>query len=269
MKHAIAFWCFNLEGEKWSVEKTCEVANKLGCTALELIDPEHWNTLKQHGLICSLSFNGMPSLFVEGFNNTAHHERLVGLMTSRIDECVQFNCPNIIAFVGYKYRTADDPQSGEIPKDEAFENCVAGLKQITPYAEQKGVTICLEHLNTRDDSHPMKGHPGYQGDDLDLVAKIIREVDSSRLKLLFDVYHVQVMHGDIIRRLDENQDILGYVHVAGNPGRGVPDSTQEINYRPVVAKLKEVGYEGFIGQEFIPTGDPLEQLRQSIEICTA
>ena len=113
----------------------------------------------------------------------------------------------------------------------------------------------------------MKGHPGYQGDDLDYVASIIRRVDSPALKLLFDIYHVQIMHGDVIRRLEEHQDILGHVHAAGNPGRGELDDCQEINYPPIMRKLLELGYDGYVGQEFLPTRDPLEGLTEAVQLC--
>ena len=144
---------------------------------------------------------------------------------------------------------------------------MAGFKKIVGYAEKKKVNLCIEHLNTRDDSHPMKGHPGYQGDDLDWLAAILRKVGSPRLRLLFDVYHVQIMHGDVIRRLEQTKDILGHVHTAGNPGRGELDDTQEINYPPIMRKLLEIKYTGYVGQEFIPTRNPLEGLRQAMKLC--
>ena len=128
--------------------------------------------------------------------------------------------------------------------------------ELAGHAEKRGVTICLEHLNTRDSTHPMKGHPGYQGDDLDWVADIVRRVDSPRVKLLFDIYHVQIMHGDVIRRLEECRDIIGHVHTAGNPGRGELDDGQEIQYIPIMRKLLDIQYTGYVGQEFIPTRDP-------------
>ena len=113
----------------------------------------------------------------------------------------------------------------------------------------------------------MKGHPGYQGDDLDYVASIIRRVDSPGLKLLFDIYHVQVMHGDVIRRLEENKDILGHIHTAGNPGRCELDDLQEINYPAIMRKLLKLGYDGYVGHEFLPTRDPLAGLTEAVQLC--
>jgi len=144
---------------------------------------------------------------------------------------------------------------------------VKGLKQIAGHAEKKGVTICLEQLNSRDSSNPMKGHPGYQGDDVDYVAGILRRVGSDRVKMLFDIYHVQIMNGDVIRRIEECKDLIGHVHTAGNPGRGELDNNQEINYPPIMRKLLEIGYEGWVGQQFVPTRDPLEGLREAVALC--
>jgi hydroxypyruvate isomerase len=184
-----------------------------------------------------------------------------------IDKCADAKFPNVIAFNGYKWRDAEDPKSGEISLEEGAANCVKGLKKLAAKAEEKGVTVCLEHLNTRDDSHPMKGHPGYQGDDLDYVADIIRQVDSPRVKLLFDIYHVQVMNGDVIRRIEQNKDIIGHVHTAGCPGRAELDDAQEIFFPPIMKKLLDIKYDGYVGQEFIPTRDALAGLTQAVKLC--
>jgi hydroxypyruvate isomerase len=205
--------------------------------------------------------------FMRGVNNPRYHEEVIQRTKKVIDACAEAGFPAVIAFTGYQYVKAEDPKSGLITRDEGHKNSVKALKVLAPYAEKKKVTVCLEHLNTRDSSHPMKGHPGYQGDDLDWVAGILRQVGSPRVKLLFDVYHVQIMHGDLIRRLEQNKDLLGHVHTAGNPGRGELDDRQEINYAAVMRKLVELKYAGFVGQEFIPTRKPLEGLRQAVEVC--
>lgn len=173
----------------------------------------------------------------------------------------------MIAFTGYKWRDADDPTSGEIDPEEGARNCVAGLKQLASYAEKQKVTVCIEMLNTRDDSHPMKGHPGYQGDNLDYVADIVRRVGSERVKLLFDIYHVQVMDGDIIRRINQYADLIGHVHTAGNPGRCELNGDQEINFAACMRALLKSGYDGFVGHEYIPVGDPWQGLVQAVSLC--
>jgi hydroxypyruvate isomerase len=244
------------------------VARQLGCVSVEICEPKSWPTLRRYGLTCAIAPNGMPGApFKRGFNNPAHRAELLARTRETIDQCAAAGVPSVIAFVGYKWRNADDPASGEIRLEEGIANSVAGLKEIAGYAERKGVNVCVEHLNSRDHSHPMKGHFGYQGDDLDRVAEIIRRVGSPRVKLLFDIYHVQIMHGDLIRRLEQTKDILGHVHTAGNPGRGELDENQEILYPPLMKKLLEMGYTGYVGQEFIPTRNPLDGLRQAVRLC--
>jgi hydroxypyruvate isomerase len=268
IKQSIVFWCFNARGEKWDAEKTCSIAKELGVPSIEVIGPEHWPVLKKHGLICALAPNGMPGApFMRGFNNTAFHAENLERTGKIIDQCAEAKFPSVISFFGYKWVNPEDPKSGEISRDDAFANCVKGLKELAKHAEKKNVTVCVEHLNTRDGSDPMKGHPGYQGDDLDWCASVIRKVGSPRIKLLFDIYHVQIMHGDVIRRMESVKDLIGHVHTAGVPGRGELDDTQEINYPPILKKLLDIGYTGYVGQEFIPTRNPLEGLKQAVKWC--
>jgi hydroxypyruvate isomerase len=268
IKQSIVFWCFNTAGEMWSLERTCQVAQELGCRSVEIVPPEDWGMLKKYNLTCAIAPNGMPGMpFKKGFNNPRYHEEVTGRLRKMIDSCAEAHVPSVIAFSGYKWRDADDPKSGEISKQEGADNCVKGLRAIVGHAEKRGVTICMEHLNTRDSSHPMKGHPGYQGDDLDWMAGIIRRVGSPRLKLLFDIYHVQIMHGDLIRRIEQCRDIIGHIHTAGNPGRAELDDRQEIQYPAVMRKLLEIKYDGYVGQEFIPTRNPREGLRQAVRLC--
>jgi hydroxypyruvate isomerase len=268
IKQSIVYWCFNAMGDKWDAETTCKHAKDLGCVSVEIIDPKEWGTLQKHGLTCAIAPNGMPGApFMRGFNNLKYHDEVIATTKKMIDQCAEAKVPSVIAFTGYKWKDADNSKSGEISKDEGFENCVNGFKKIVGYAEDKKVTICLEHLNTRDDTHPMKGHPGYQGDDLDWMAEIVRKVNSERLKLLFDIYHVQIMHGDVIRRLEQCKDIIGHVHTAGNPGRAELDDKQEINYPPIMRKLLDIKYSGYVGQEFIPTRNALDGLREAVKLC--
>ncbi len=268
INQSIVFWCFNAAGEEWSIDKICQVAQQLGFKSVELVNPTDWPVLKKHELACAIVPNGMPGApFMKGFNNTNYHEQVISRTKKAIDQASEAGFPNVIAFNGYRWRDADDPASGEISLEEGADNCVKGLKEIAGHAERKNVTICLEQLNTRDDTHPMKGHPGYQGDDMDYVAEIVRRVDSNNVKLLFDIYHVQVMNGDVIRRIDQYKDMIGHVHAAGCPGRGELDSTQEILYPAIMQKLVDIGFNGYVGQEFIPTRDPLAGLRQAKELC--
>jgi hydroxypyruvate isomerase len=268
IKQSIVFWCFQSAGEKWNIEQTCQVAKDLGCLSVEIVEPKDWPVLKKHGLTCAIAPNGMPGApFVKGLNNPRYHEEVITRMKKTIELCAEAGVPSVIAFTGYRWKDAEDPKSGEISRDEGAANCIKGLKELAGHAEKHKVTICLEHLNTRDSSHPMKGHPGYQGDDLDWVAEFLRKVGSERVKLLFDIYHVQIMHGDLIRRLEQCKDLLGHIHTAGVPGRAELDDTQEINYPAVMRKLLELKYTGYVGQEFIPTRNPREGLRQAVKLC--
>ena len=145
---------------------------------------------------------------------------------------------------------------------------VVGLKKIAGHAENKNVTVCLEHLNTRDDSHPMKGHPGYFGDDVDFCVDLIKRVGSENFKLLFDIYHVSVMNGDVIRRIRQYHEYIAHYHTAGNPGRCEIDGNQEINYPPILKAILETGYDGYVAQEFIPTWhDKYKALRHAVTLC--
>lgn len=266
INQSVVQWCF---AEHWDLEETCRIARGLGCKSVELVDPKDWGTLKKHGLVCAIAPNGMPGApFVKGFNNPKYHDEVITRTKASIDACAEAGFPSVIAFNGYKWRDAEDPASGEISLEEGADNCVNGFKKIVPYAEEKGVTICLEMLNTRADDHPMKGHPGYQGDHTDYCMEIIARVNSPRLRLLFDVYHVQIMDGDVIRRIRQlGARHIGHIHTAGNPGRAELDQTQEIQYAPVMRALLEVGYQGYVGQEFIPTRDPLAGLTEAVALC--
>lgn len=269
IKHSIVPWCFELFGEKWSLEKTCQVAAELGCASVELVKPEHYPLLSQYGLTCALGFVNMDPdpPFIKGFNNPAYWPRVVKATEDSIDAAAAFGTPSVIAFTGYSYRNADDPNSGAMSREEGAQNCVDGLKKVIRRAEEKNITLCLEMLNTRDDSTPMNGHPGYQGDDIEWCVDIINRVGSPRLKLLFDIYHVQIMHGDVIHRIRQHRAYLGHIHTAGVPGRHELDDIQEVNYRGVMQALLEVGYTGYVGHEFIPTRNPLEGLRQAVTTC--
>ena len=173
---------------------------------------------------------------------------------------MEHGCENVITFTGMREKGISDEQG--------ILNCLDCWKQVIPYAEEKKINLCLEHLNSRDNTHPMKGHPGYFGDDVDFCVDLIRQVDSPRMKLLFDIYHVQIMNGDVIRRIRQYKDVIGHYHTAGNPGRGELDDKQEINYPPIMQAILETGYTGYVAQEFIPTwADKIAALRHAAQVC--
>ncbi|HEY6389758.1 MAG TPA: TIM barrel protein [Bryobacteraceae bacterium] len=268
IKQSLAYWCLNATDWKWDIDRICGTASSLGCPAVELVPFELWPAVRKHGLQNALAYNGMPDpVFVKGLNNPRYRDEVIARTKQSIDQCADYGVPNVIAFTGYKWLDADDPESGEIPLEQGAESTAKSLAELARHAERKPVNIVLEHLNTRDDSHPMKGHAGYQGDDLDYCAEIVRRVGSPRVKLLFDIYHVAIMNGDVIRRLRQYRNLVGHVHTAGVPGRGELDAQQEINYPAVMRTLLEIGYEGYVGHEFIPTRDPAEGLAEAVALC--
>src|ERR1700733_13455994 len=221
IRQSLVFWCLNGTDWKWDIERICGTAKELGCESVELVPPEFWPVLRKHGLKSAIAGNGMPDPpFHKGVNNPRYHDEVVSRTKHTIDQAADFGIPNVIAFTGYKWHDSEDPKSGEISLADGAANSVKALSELGRYAAGRKVTICLEQLNTRDTSHPMKGHPGYQGDNLDYCAEIIKRVGSPNVKLLFDIYHVGIMNGDVIRRLHQYHDIVGDVHTAGNPGRG-------------------------------------------------
>jgi hydroxypyruvate isomerase len=269
IKQSIVPWCWQDSGDKWSFEKVCQVARDLGCLSVELTGPENYPILRKYGLKCAIAQIDMSPdpPFLKGFNNPANWPRVIKATQDAIDAGAAFGVPSVICFTGYEAKDPSDPKSPRLSKEEGAKNCIEGLKKVIGYAEGKGVTLCLEMLNTRDDTHPMKGHPGYQGNHTEYCIDICRQVGSPRMKLLFDIYHVQVMDGDIIRRIRQHKDYIGHVHVAGCPGRNELDNNQEINFPACLRALIEVGYSGYVGLEFIPTRDPYQGLREAVALC--
>ncbi|MCA9231457.1 MAG: TIM barrel protein [Planctomycetales bacterium] len=253
VKQSVMAWCFS----GVPTDELIAACAKMGLTGMEGISPEYYPQMKSQGLAVSLvSSHG----FQRGPVNPANREFCVSKLRECIDLAVEWHCENVITFTGMREQGISDEQSQR--------NCVDCWREVIPYAEEKGVNLALEHLNSRDDSHPMKGHPGYFGDSIDRCVEMIRRVDSSRMKLLFDIYHVQIMQGDVIRRFREYQDLISHVHTAGVPGRGELDENQELNYPAIIRAILETGYAGYITQEFIPTWeDPLASLKYGVEVC--
>jgi hydroxypyruvate isomerase len=265
LKMALTRWCLHDRAERWPVEKICRTAVELGVSALEVVSPEDFPLLKQYGLVSALTNSHM---YVRGMNNPLHWDECLSKLQTAINANAEMGFQNVVTFTGFEDTTV--PENGAragsvVSREEGIRNCVEGYRKIVDYAEKKNVTLCLETLNSRDGSE-MKGHPGYQGDHLDYCLEVIRRVDSPALKLLFDVYHVQIMDGDLIRRIGTLRGMIGHVQVAGVPGRGEIGDDQEINYPAVMRALLDIGYDGFVGLEFIPTRDPLSSLREAIAV---
>ena len=253
IRQSVMGWCFN-PMKAVDLAKHCR---DIGLEAIEGISAKDYPAARELGLKISLvSSHG----FKTGPFNLENHKVCAEKLRSSIDLAVEVGCPSVITFTGMREEGITDEQGAK--------NCVDLWKSVIGYAEEKGVNLCLEHLNSRDDSHPMKGHPGYFGDDVDFCVNLIERVGSPNMKLLFDIYHVQMMNGDVIRRIRQYKDVIGHYHTAGNPGRGELDDTQEINYPPIMKAILETGYQGFVAQEFIPTwDDPVAALRHAASVC--
>jgi hydroxypyruvate isomerase len=270
IRHSVVQWCYGTDPNPMTSRELAMHAKTLGIESVEVVPPEDYKMLDELGLKCALATIDMSPdpPFVKGFNNPRFHDRVIKATRDSIDAAAAHGVPQVISFSGYSAVDPDDPKSPHISRDDGIKNCIAGYKKVIGHAEKKGVVVSFEMLNTRDDTHPMKGHPGYQANDLEYVVEVIDAVGSPNLKLLFDVYHVQVMQGDVIRRLRELKEYTSHYHVAGNPGRGEIDDSQEISYPAVMKAIAETGYKGFVAQEFIPTlEDKIGALRSAIQIC--
>jgi hydroxypyruvate isomerase len=229
----------------------------IGLVAMEGIDPKHYPAIRELGLAVSLvGSHG----FAKGPFNPANHEFCEQKLREGVDLAVEVKCRNVITFTGMREPGISD--------EAGAKNCVDCWKRVIAYAVQKKVNLCLEHLNSRDNTHPMKGHPGYFGDHVDFCVELIQRVGSPNMKLLFDIYHVQIMDGDVIRRLRQHKDVIAHIHTAGVPGRGELDETQELNYPAIMRTIVDIGYTGYVAQEFIPTWpDKVLALRHAAKVC--
>ena len=253
IRQSVMGWCFKPMPEL----ELAKLGRRLGLVGIEGIDRQFYPAVRKMGLEISLvSSHG----FATGPVDTANHAEVEQSLRSAIDTAAEFNCPSVITFTGMRVPGMRD--------EVAVANCLDCWQRVIGYAEEKRITLCLEHLNSRDDSHPMKGHPGYFGDDVELCVDLIKRIDSPNFKLLFDIYHVQIMNGDVIRRIRQYHPLIGHYHTAGNPGRVEIDDKQEINYPPIMHAILETGYTGYVAQEFIPTwDDPARSLEHAISTC--
>lgn len=246
IKQSVCRWCY----KDLSLEQLANGAKKIGLQSVELLSPEEYLVVKEYGLTCAMLQGTGP--IHDCFNRVENHERCVRELKEAIDFAAQEGLPNVICFSGN--RDGMDDQEG-------LENCLAGLKKIVGYAEERNVTICLELLNSK------VNHKDYMADRTEWGVRLAKEVASPRFKLLYDIYHMQIMEGDIIRTIEDNHEYIGHYHTGGVPGRNEIDESQELNYSAIVKAILDTGYDGFLGQEFIPIRDPLSSLAEAYEIC--
>ena len=256
--HSVSAWCygglFNAgknKPAKMSFEDFCRECASLGLESVELLGPDQWPAVKKAGLTCAMC-NG-PDRIPYGWNRVEHHDDLLAKFEKAIPPVAEAGFPNIITFSGNRKGMSDE---------EGLENCVKGLKRLAPIAEKHKVTVCIELLNSK------RSHKDYMADHTAWGVEVCKRVGSERLKLLYDIFHMQIMEGDIIDTIRENHPYIGHYHTGGVPGRNEINDTQEINYPAVMKAIVATGYTGFVGQEFVPQGpDPLASLKQSILIC--
>jgi hydroxypyruvate isomerase len=237
-----------------TIPELAKLSVKFGVKSVELIGPEHWPMLKELGLKCAIA--GSHG-FAKGFAQPEQHAECLKVLEQRIEQCAAHGVPAVITFSGFRKG---------LTVDDATKNTIVGLKKIAPFAEKHKVTVALEMLNSKVNVE-MKGHPDYFCDNMDVSVDILKAVGSPYVKVLFDIYHVQIMHGDVIARLRKYAPYIAHYHTAGNPGRNEIDATQEINYPPIMRAIAETNYTGYVGQEFIPVRDTVKSINESVQLC--
>jgi len=242
INQSVSRWCYR----SLSLDQLCEAGAKMGLKGIDLLSPDDFPTLKKHGLVCTMTTGG------GAVNDKAKHEQAIAGILAAIEATAECGFPNVIAMSGNR---------NGIPDDVGIENAVAALKQVAGFAEKKKVNVCIEYLNSKVD------HKGYMFDHMAWGVEVCTRVGSSNVKILYDIYHAQIMEGDIIRTIQTHKALIGHYHTGGNPGRHEIDETQELYYPAIMRAIAETGFTGYVAHEFVPTRDPLTSLAQAVEIC--
>ena len=257
IRHSVCKWCY----KDIPLATMAAAAKNIGLQSIELLGPDDFATLKKYDLTCAMVTNPTGKTpagvsvggITKAWNRVEHHDTLVELYEKRIAETAEAGFENVICFSGNRDKLDDQ---------QGLENCVIGLKRILPTAEKRGITVVMELLNSR------VNHTDYMCDRTGWGVELAKRLDSDRFKLLYDIYHMQIMEGDVIRTIQENHAYIGHYHTGGNPGRNEIDETQELYYPAIMRAIQATGYKGFVGQEFIPKRDPMTSLAEGIKICT-
>jgi hydroxypyruvate isomerase len=248
INHAVCRWCFS----SFDVDALCIEAKKIGIKGIDLVGPQDWPTLKKHGLESTMC-NGAEINLVDGFNDEKFHEKLIQNYTAMIPLVAEAGYTNLICFSGN--RRGKDDETG-------WNNCVKGLKQLIPLAEKHNVVLVMELLNSK------VNHKDYQCDRTSWGAELCKRLGSENFKLLYDIYHMQIDEGDVIRNIRDYHQYIAHYHTAGVPGRNEIDDTQELYYPAIMKAIAETGFKGFVAQEFIPkNADKIASLKKAISIC--
>jgi len=246
INQSVSKWCYG----KFSLEEMCAIGKKMGLKAIDLLGPNDFPTLKKHGLACSMI--GTHGL-TKGINRKENHEECLAKIRTAIDAAAEYKFPNVITFPGNR---------AGMPDDVGVENSVIALKEIAGYAEKKGVTICLEYLNSK------VNHKDYMFDKMSWGVEVCKQVGSESVKILYDIYHAQIMEGDIISTIRTCKDYIGHYHTGGNPDRNEIDESQELYYPAIMRAIVETGYKGYVAHEFVPKQkDQIASLAYAVRIC--
>jgi hydroxypyruvate isomerase len=247
-RHSVCKWCY----KDIPLPEFAAAVKGFGIESVELLNPEDWPVVQKIGLTCAVA-NGTTTI-PKGFNRLEHHDDYVASMTERIRLCAESGIPNVIVFSGNRAGLADE---------QGLENCAVGLKRLMGEAERRGVTVIMELLNSK------VNHKDYMCDRTAWGVELVQRVGSERFKLLYDIYHMQIMEGDVIRTIQQSYAAIGHYHTGGNPGRAEIDETQELNYPAIMRAIQATGFQGYVGQEFIPKRKPaLDSLRAAVQLCT-
>ncbi|MFM9181205.1 MAG: hydroxypyruvate isomerase family protein [Phycisphaerales bacterium] len=248
LRQSVCAWCFG----GMTLDELCALAKRIGIGAIDLLNEDQWRVPAQHGLTCAVA-NG-PGGITKGWNRTEQHDALVKRSEELIPKVAAARIPQMIVFSGNRDGMKDD---------EGMRHCAAGLKRIMPLAEKAGVTVIMELLNSRVD------HGDYMCDRTAWGVELCKQVGSDRFRLLYDIYHMQIMEGDVIRTIETSHPWIAHYHTAGNPGRSNLDDTQELNYRGICRAIRQTGFDGWLAQEFMPRGDAATALEAAFRSCDA
>jgi hydroxypyruvate isomerase len=247
LKQSVSRWCY----KGIPLPDLCRAVAAMGVPAIDLLEPADWPIVREHGLVCSMGYGGGGSIS-DGLNNRANHDAIVANLTAAMPKAAALGVPNLITFFGNRQGRSDA---------EAIASCVAGLNRLKGAAEQHGVTICVELLNSK------VNHPDYHGDHTAFGVEVVGAVNSPRVKLLYDAYHMQIMEGDVIRTIRQHHAHIAHYHTGGVPGRHELDDTQELQWAAVCRAIVDTGFTGYLAHEFVPVRDPLTSLREAVVLC--
>lgn len=248
IKQSVCRWCYS----KIPLEDLAREAKAMGLQSIELLGPNDWPVIQKYGLTCALP-NGAGMGIEKGFNNPIYHDELVASYEALFPKLVEAGLNTVICFSGNRKGISDE---------EGLVNCTLGLKSLMPSAEKYKITLIMELLNSR------VNHKDYQADKSAWGVELCKRVGSERFKLLYDIYHMQIMEGDIIATIKRDHQYFGHYHTGGVPGRAEIDDTQELNYPAIMKAIADTGFQGYVAQEFIPKRpDAIASLKQAVEIC--